>query len=420
MYGPCRFCCFLSHNTLATKEDDTPKNVLIYLSGCQIESKDEFLTLFEQINIDDSDIDVPHGDWIICESLSDNRNVIHLTYPHYTIRIFSGFYLNDDAYDAIYHLAQVAVVSGDNTLERCISMNIMPFYWSTNHHSNKWKTLLALQHITQRSDILLSNEARDSFHILFQSTQRIACGKPFRYESTIDFPKIIEEWSIVVDYLREHKNFYHHLEDIVLHRLSEKVIHTCQQSIEDKPHERLHNTTELLADAELTIAAQEKAKIIAQAIAQSQLESSDNISRQPTEVEIPPPSNNFSPDHQTKIDEEIQAIRNYCDQQRSRLINTSALKSLENFQQAAEKIIILDISSTEKIKNLKTCAHRTFAHRHFGQRLLADTLIFISSFALIGLVVGTMRVIKGHTFFFSSEKTKREKALIKFVDEMTF
>ncbi|MDA9272126.1 hypothetical protein N9Q05_01920 [bacterium] len=124
-----------------------------------------------------------------------------------TISIFAGFYLLDPAYDAIYQLAKVAGVSGDNSLERAISMGILPIYWSTNA-VNKIGTIHALREITQSLDI--PQEAKEAFNIFFRYS-------PFEAPvAHINFQDMIKAWPTVTHYLRTHKNFYNKLEDIVL------------------------------------------------------------------------------------------------------------------------------------------------------------------------------------------------------------
>ena len=48
------------------------------------------------------------------------------------IRIFTGYFVQDVSYHAIYSSAKIAGVSGDNTLEYAVAHGILPFYYSTN------------------------------------------------------------------------------------------------------------------------------------------------------------------------------------------------------------------------------------------------------------------------------------------------
>ena len=115
---------------------------------------------------------------------------------------------------------------------------------------------------------------------------------------------------------------------------------------------------------------------------------------------------------------DVIMLRNFCAQQQVRLNQTSVLKSLASFQEKAEGIILSDLSSVEKRVKLKICAHQEFEHRHYVPRLLADALMLISSLALIGLAVGLTRILTGHSFFFSAEKTRRETEFIGIADTM--
>lgn len=115
---------------------------------------------------------------------------------------------------------------------------------------------------------------------------------------------------------------------------------------------------------------------------------------------------------------DITKLHQFCEEQKNRLAHTSAVESLQRFQQKARDIILSQASSEEKRRRLKNCAHHEFEHRHYAPRLLADVLMLISSFAVVGLVVGIARIFTGHRFFFSSEKTTRETEFMKMADHM--
>ncbi|CAM2730883.1 hypothetical protein [Legionella worsleiensis] len=121
---------------------------------------------------------------------------------------------------------------------------------------------------------------------------------------------------------------------------------------------------------------------------------------------------------QSSSNTNVIALNEFCAQQRTRLQHTAALESLTHFQEQAQQIILSDRSAGEKKSQLKACAHHEFEHRHYAPRLLADALMLISSFALIGLAVGVTRILTGHSFFFSAEKTRRETEFIKIADAM--
>ena len=221
-----QFLCFISNNLIA----EEPKNIVIHLSGFKIKS----IQSFQDIQIPEKIQDVYQSTFTIesINAIDLERHVITLKQDNYTCKIFSGFYLSDIAYEAFYQLSNVALVSGDNSLERCISMNILPFYWSTNHsYGNKWRTVVALQKITQNPAIEITEEARQSFNNFFVSTSKEASKSlAFYYPNTIDVAQMVKEWPIVTAWLRENRNFYNQWETIVLENTLalehfEKVLH---------------------------------------------------------------------------------------------------------------------------------------------------------------------------------------------------
>lgn len=78
-----------------------------------------FSFLFEDSMIKNAEIIFPDADPI--------HLLINNTTGTKNIKIFSGFYLQQEAYDAVYQLAIFAGVSGDNTFEKCISMGVFHF-----------------------------------------------------------------------------------------------------------------------------------------------------------------------------------------------------------------------------------------------------------------------------------------------------
>ncbi len=141
-----------------------------------------------------------------------------------TIKILTGFYISDPALNALYHLSTMAGVSGDNSFERCISMDILPYYWSTNGH-NKRATLDRLKEITQLDELNISPEARKSFAIFFDIHEYLSHQDELHDDTNpdnfthINILKMIEDWPIVTDYLKKNMNFYDKLESIVLENL---------------------------------------------------------------------------------------------------------------------------------------------------------------------------------------------------------
>jgi hypothetical protein len=159
------------------------------------------------------------------------------------IKILYGFNLSDVSYNAMYQLAKIAGVSGDNTLERCISMNILPYYWSTNAFL-KIPTLSALQQITQLPELNLSQEVKDSYNIFFDPYLRLSfhsnmvdsnhsSTKPNKYKS-LNFQKMIEAWPTITSYLKQNKNFYNNLENIIVESISIKSLSAPIAGVESR------------------------------------------------------------------------------------------------------------------------------------------------------------------------------------------
>lgn len=203
------------------------KNIIVYHSGSDLSyflnNKKVLKELFIGSNIRQIDV-VQSG---------NNTSTIEINKKgSRSIKIFSGIYLTDLSYDAIYQLAKIAGVSGDNTFERCISMNILPYYYSTNMRP-KIVTIRALKEITQLPELGISSEARESFKIYFDTHELGVHTSMNSYLSGdancaptendkfpfLDLPKMSEAWPKVTAYLRQHRNFYNNLERIVLENL---------------------------------------------------------------------------------------------------------------------------------------------------------------------------------------------------------
>src|SRR5579862_1968674 len=76
------------------------------------------------------------------------------------IRIFCGYNLTNNSYNALYQQAAVAGVSGDNTFEMAISCGVFPFYHSTNYKMKK-DSLDALCKIIETCNEIPDNVKKD-------------------------------------------------------------------------------------------------------------------------------------------------------------------------------------------------------------------------------------------------------------------
>ncbi len=154
-----------------------------------------------------------------------------------TIRIMRGFYLNDLAYEALFQLGRggIAGVSGDNSLERCVSMDIFPFYWSTNANK-KIPTLDALRAISQRTDLGISSVARQSYNVyfnperVFEHRERALAGSNQTINRSqdnflsVDAQAMISSWPKITACLKREYNFYDRLEPIMLEGLPTEAL----------------------------------------------------------------------------------------------------------------------------------------------------------------------------------------------------
>lgn len=156
------------------------------------------------------------------------------------IRILSGYRLSDPSFEAIHQLAKMAGVSGDNTFERCVAKNVLPFYWSTNFRFKK-STLASLKNITQLPELSISDEARHSYSIFFDPLLITTNyeGSPYpwydRVFNTESYSKLnlklmVEEWPVVTAYLRKNHNFYDRLEHIILEGVPFPLSNSCNIS----------------------------------------------------------------------------------------------------------------------------------------------------------------------------------------------
>jgi hypothetical protein len=84
-------------------------------------------------------------------------------------------------------------------------------------------------------------------------------------------------------------------------------------------------------------------------------------------------------------------------------------RSIKDFYTKAIEIRESNQSDEAMARDLRQLAHNQFYHRHNTRRLIADVLMVIGMMFLVGFAVGLGRVALGGTFFFSTEKTTRER-----------
>ncbi len=217
-----RFLRFLGVND-SFAHDQT---LMIHLSG--LKEMGDFISLFSYyIKIDTQlnsccirEIIVSHAKHEMSHSIIMNPLGKKKAY------IVMGYYLTDASLNALYQLSSIAGVSGDNTFERCVALNVLPLYRSTNVEI-KAPTLIALKKITQLPELDISPKARLSFEALFtfnsyeEEAHQDAWGQ-IDSVSMIDFNEMIAAWPVITAYLKTFKNFYNRLEDIVLEHTEKK------------------------------------------------------------------------------------------------------------------------------------------------------------------------------------------------------
>ena len=173
------FNCFLDF-IIKNKHLLTEKNIFIYLSGkiSQGENLIKIMRFLEKFN-----------------RLNERKIVI-----------FSNQSISNESYDALYHLAEMTGVSGDNTFEKAVSYNVLPFYYP-NHYGAKQATLSVLREISQTLPIPTS--VKRDFLKFFEYTYQ-----PCEGFEDLNFKDLIKYWPRVCDKLREDHNFYDQLDSI--------------------------------------------------------------------------------------------------------------------------------------------------------------------------------------------------------------
>ena len=219
------FVHFLGTNHSVSQD----KDIIMSVSGkgCRLDTE-LLLPLLEASSIKQIEVFTPDG--------KSPRVVAANPDGTKTIKIMQGFYLTDPSYNALFQLARggIAGVSGDNSFERCVSMDVLPFYWSTNWR-HKMPTLYALKDISQRPELPISNEARESYKIYFDPQKYYDehashtrddsdySDKPDPYLN-LNVQEMITNWPVITNYLRKEKNFYNQLDSIMLEGLPPEAL----------------------------------------------------------------------------------------------------------------------------------------------------------------------------------------------------
>lgn len=241
-YSLSRFLLLMAINKKLSLES---KDIAVYLSGIKLDhiSKLSFkINEFVSSDIKQIEFIGPGDSAPLVRDINPNGKR--------TIRIFYGFYLRDDFYNALYRQTLLAAVSGDNTFEKAISYATLPYYHSTNCVMKR-SSLQALADIIRENDIGLTDEIKKDFIIYFEQFHKFAgiYGEPRDILSTeyvelfsnLNLVDMSKQWPIVSSYLLAHHNFYSKLEDIIFERTKTKFYKSNTERIPLPSENELNN-----------------------------------------------------------------------------------------------------------------------------------------------------------------------------------
>lgn len=197
------------------------KNIIIYHSGT---------------NFNNANLDMRHQYYIkhILEYLAECNTQVYsqdsitpnLVYSNkdsatITVRVFSGFSISNCSYQALYKLAPLVGVSGDNTFELAVTSKVLPVYWSTNP-AFKEQTFVGLRNILIKADLGLDGNVINAFLKFFELCKEN--GDDYKLFKFIDFQKLKRYWPVVAEHIKRHYNFYDRLENIVCENLTHHAL----------------------------------------------------------------------------------------------------------------------------------------------------------------------------------------------------
>lgn len=136
------------------------------------------------------------------------------------MRIFCNFRINDEAFDALYHIAPVVGVAGDCSFERAMAFRVLPFYFSGNY-SLKRQTLVSLQKIIEKAGLDIPESIQRDFITYFKCEENYWLSPAGISDERIaellkmDLKGMMAEWPKVANYLKEHFNLYNWLPELM-------------------------------------------------------------------------------------------------------------------------------------------------------------------------------------------------------------
>lgn len=177
---------------------------------------------FQKYNFDDIAINIE------LNVNGDTRTITYGSAPtKKTVRILTGFYLEDEDYNKLYHLADSIVgISGDNTLEKALSHNKLPFLQSLNKFTFE-SAMRALYAISIDCLPEASPQLKQYLsHYFLSKNMRLDCTERREELLQVDWNELHTAWATISDSLRKNYNFYNHLKNIfyeaLLHASAEK------------------------------------------------------------------------------------------------------------------------------------------------------------------------------------------------------
>lgn len=130
--------------------------------------------------------------------------------PHKTIRLITGFHLDNDDYDQLIAMAtDIVAISGDNTFEKALSHNKLPFL-QPGKCSFEW-LMKELSRIAKKYVTPAIGDAIDRY---FSENMRLDNPSRFKNLLSINIAAVHHCWSAIMDGLRKDYNIYNHCESI--------------------------------------------------------------------------------------------------------------------------------------------------------------------------------------------------------------
>ncbi len=224
---------------------DPAKNPSIYFSGLEMDAKaiNELIPDLKRTQIKQVEIIKP----------GQEKEIINCNAAGQIVRIYCGFNLGNNAYKKLYAQTKFAGVSGDNTLEMAISSGAFPFYHSTNYYI-KFTHKGLCENVLSKIDFIHDKESlnkiwweykrlvqegkaeeaelkykehgiklheewaiKNSFIFYFTNLAKFNTAltdELAKEYSELNFPRMLEHWPKIVNYIFKNCNYYDKLPKI--------------------------------------------------------------------------------------------------------------------------------------------------------------------------------------------------------------